>query len=133
MTDANRIKFLRVALVAVGLTFTFGLWPLTVLWPSGWAWHTEGRSFYLEMIIAIYATLGIFLLRAARNPRAHGSLIWFTIWSSVAHGGVMAVQSFSGDHMGHMVGDVGALFAVAGVLAWLMPRQHEESESLRAA
>ena len=126
MTEANRLKYLRIALVAVGLTFTFGLWPLTVLWPSGWSWHTEGRSYYLEMILAIYATLGIFLLLAARNPRAHRSLIGFTVWSSVAHGGVMTVQSFSGDHMGHMVGDVLALFAVAGLLAWLMPRQSDD-------
>ncbi len=127
MTEANQIKYLRVALVAVGLTFTFALWPLTILWPSGWSWHTEGRSYYLEMIIAIYATLGIFLIVASRNPRAHRSLIWFTVWSSVAHGGVMAVQSFSGDHKGHICGDVFALFAVAGVLAWLTPRQNLEA------
>jgi predicted anti-sigma-YlaC factor YlaD len=125
MTEANRIKYLRVALVAVGLIFIVGLWPLTVVWPSGWSWHTEGRSYYLEMILALYATLGVFLLRAARDPRGHASLIWFTVWSSVAHGGVMAVQSFSGDHMGHMIGDVGALFAVAALLAWLMPPRSE--------
>lgn len=122
MSEAQRIHYLRIALVAVGLIFIFGIWPLTVVWPSGWSWHTEGRSYYLEMIIALYATLGIFLLRAARNPREHASLIWFTVWSSVAHGGVMAVQSFSGNHMGHMIGDVGALFVVAALLAWLMPR-----------
>jgi hypothetical protein len=26
MTEANRIKYLRVALVVVGLTFAFGVW-----------------------------------------------------------------------------------------------------------
>lgn len=36
----------------------------------------------------------------------------------------MAVQSFSGDrHMGHLWGDVMALFAVAAVLALLTPRE----------
>jgi len=124
MTEADRIKYLRIALVVVGLTFTFGLWPLTIVWPSGWSWHAEGRSYYLEMILAIYATLGVFLILAARNPLAHRSLIWFTVWSSVVHGGVMAVQSFNGDHnMGHLWGDVLALFAVAAVLALLTPRE----------
>ena len=101
--------------------------PLTQLWPSGWAWHTEGRSYYLEMILAVYATLGIFLMMAAKNPLEHKSLIWFTVWSSVAHGGVMAWQSFDGEHnMGHLVGDVPALFLVAAVLAYLMPKEKSE-------
>lgn len=123
MTEVDRIKFLRIALVLVGLTFTFGIWPLGIVWPSGWAWHAEGRSYYYEMILTIYATLGIFLILAARNPLANRSLIWFTIWSSVAHGGVMAVQSLDGTHMGHLWGDVLALFAVAAVLALLTPRE----------
>ena len=29
------------------------------------------RSEYLEMILGIYATLGVFLLIASRNPMAH--------------------------------------------------------------
>ncbi len=124
MTEADRIKYLRIVLVLVGLTFTFGIWPLGIVWPSGWAWHTEGRSHYYEMILAVYATLGIFLMLAARNPLANRSLIWFTVWSSIAHGGVMAVQSFEGEHnIGHLLGDVPALLAVAAVLAWLTPRE----------
>jgi hypothetical protein len=124
MTEADRIKYLRIALVLVGLTFTFGIWPLGIVWPSGWSWHTEGRSYYYEMILSIYATLGIFLILAARNPLANRSLIWFTVWSSIVHGGVMAVQSFDGDHnMGHLWGDVSALFGVAIVLALLTPRE----------
>ena len=121
MTEAGRIKYLRIALVVMGLTFIFGIWPLSIIWPSGWSW---GPSHYLEMIIAIYATLGVFLILAARNPLAHRSLIWFTVWSSIVHGAVMAVQSFDGDHnMGHLWGDVSALFVVAAVLALLMPRE----------
>jgi len=122
MSEADRVKYLRIVLVIVGLTFLFGLWPLTIVWPSGWRWHAEGRSDYLEMILGIYATLGVFLLLAARNPLAHRSLIWFTVWSSVVHGGIMAVQSFSGPHLGHLWGDVPGLIIIAIVLAWLMPR-----------
>ena len=54
MTAADRHKFLPLALRVVGLIFIFGIYPLSVLWPSGWAWHS-GRSEYLEMIVAIYA------------------------------------------------------------------------------
>jgi hypothetical protein len=75
------------------------------------------------MILGIYATLGVCLLVASRNPLAHRSLIWFTVWSSVVHAGIMAAQSVTNsEHMGHLWGDVLALFAVAGVLAFLTPR-----------
>ena len=124
MTEANRIKYLRIALVAIGMIFIFGIWLLGIVWPSGWSWHAEGRSYYYEMILTIYATLGVFLILAARNPLENRSLIWFTVWSSIAHGGIMAVQSFDGAHnMGHLLGDVLALFAVAALLALLTPRK----------
>ena len=125
MNEANRIKYLRIALWVVGLVAILGFWPLTQIWPSGWSWHTEGRSYYLEMIIGIYATLGIFLILAARDPLKNLSLIWFTVWSSLVHGGIMAVQSFDGMHnMGHLYGDVLVLLVVASVLAFLTPRKN---------
>jgi hypothetical protein len=125
MNESNRIKYLRFALWVFGLVFILGIWPLTQIWPSGWSWHTEGRSYYLEMIMGLYATLGVFLILAARDPLKNLSLIWFTVWSSVVHGGIMAVQSFDGMHnTGHLYGDVLALFVVAAVLAFLTPRKH---------
>jgi hypothetical protein len=122
MAETDRIKYLRLALLVVGLIFIIGIYPLTIFWPSGWSWHT-GQSDYLQMILGIYATLGVFLLVASRNPLAHLSLIWFTVWSSVVHGGIMAVQSLvNSEHMGHLWGDVLALLVVAAVLALLTPR-----------
>lgn len=122
MSTAERVKLLRVALVVVGLIFLVGIYPLTILWPAGWAWHNTGQSLYLQMILGIYATLGIFLLMASRDPVANRSLIWFTIWSSVVHGAIMAAQSIVySEHRGHLLGDVPALFIVAIVLAFLMP------------
>ena len=124
MTDTNRINYLRIVLVAVGLTFIFGIWLLTKVWPSGWAWHADGRSEYLEMILGVYATLGVCLLRAARDPLAHLSVIWFTVWSSIVHGAIMAAQSLANvQHLGHLLGDVPILLIVAGVLALLTPRR----------
>ncbi len=132
MKDIDRIKYLRIALIVIGLIFIFGIWLLTVIWPSGWSWHTEGRSEYLEMILGIYATLGVFLILASRNPMMHISLIWFTVWSSIVHAGIMAVESVANpQHIGHLWGDVAALFIVAVALAVLTPRQHTSiSESL---
>lgn len=122
MNDADRIKYLKVVLVVVGLVFLLGIYPLTVLWPSGWSWHT-GQSLYLQMILGIYATLGVFLMMASRDPLAHRSLIWFTVWSSVLHGAIMAAQAIVyPEHLGHLVGDVPALLVVAAVLAFLTPR-----------
>ncbi len=124
MTDSDRIKALRVVLILVGLIFVFGIWPLGIVWPSGWTWHAEGRSEYFEMILGIYATLGVFLIIASRDPMRHVSLIWFTVWSSVVHGGIMAAQSIANArHIGHLWGDVAALIIVAVLLAVLMPRQ----------
>jgi hypothetical protein len=122
MNETVRLKFLRIALVAVGITFIAGIYLLMIVWPSGWTWHT-GHSDYPLMIVGIYATLGVFLIIAARNPLANLSLIWFTVWSSVVHGAIMAFQSLS-DSMnhGHLLGDVPALFIVAAVLAVLTPR-----------
>jgi hypothetical protein len=123
MNTSDSTKFLRVALIVVGLIFLLGVYPLTILWPAGWAWHHEGQSPYLQMIIGVYATLGVFLLIASRDPLANRSLIWFTIWSSIVHGGIMAAQSIVyPEHQGHLLGDVPALFIVAAVLAFLMPR-----------
>ena len=121
MTDPERLKYLKLALRVVGIIAIFGIYPLTVFWPSGWSW-SSGRSEYLEMIIAIYATLGIFLLVASRNPNQHLSLVSFAIWSSIVHGAVMAVQSLLNPmHMHHLYGDVPALFIIAAVLAFLSP------------
>ena len=117
-----RVRYLRIALLAVGVIFIAGIYPLTIVWPSGWSWHT-GHSDYLQMILGLYATLGVFLLLASRKPLANLSLIWFTVWSSVVHAGIMAAQSVTNpEHMGHLWGDVLALFVVAGILALLTPR-----------
>ncbi len=122
MSNTARLGYLRVALIAVGLIFLFGIYPLGKLWPSGWTWG-QGHSHYLLMMQGVYATLGIFLLMAAKNPEANSSLIWFTVWSSVVHAAIMAGQALndSGER-GHLLGDVPALVIVAVVLAALTPR-----------
>lgn len=123
VVEPARIKYLRLALRVVGLIFIFGIYTLSVVWPSGWVWHTGHTSHYLQMILGVYATLGVFLLMASRNPLANLSLIWFTVWSSVVHAAIMAVQALTNpDQIGHLWGDVPALLVVAAVLGFLTPR-----------
>lgn len=115
-------RLLQVALAVFGAVCAM-LYPLALVWPSGWAWHhgAPHESQYFMMIVGIYVTLGVCLMNAARNPRAHLSLIWFAVWSSLVHAVIMAVQSFGdGDHLGHLWGDVPALLAVAVVLTVLV-------------
>ena len=122
MARYDRLTYLRIALIAVGMIFIAAIYPLMIIWPSGWTWHT-GHSDYPMMIVGVYATLGVFLLMAARNPLENRSLIWFTVWSSIVHAAIMAIQSFEApENHGHLVGDVPALLIVAIVLAALTPR-----------
>lgn len=94
--------------------------PLGLLWPAAWSWGEAGFH-YAEMLFAVYAALGICLIRAARHPPAHRSLIDFTILSSLVHGALMAWQSFSLHQHAHLLTDVLAMFAIAAVLAALRP------------
>jgi hypothetical protein len=115
-------KLLQIALAVFGVLCLL-LYPLAVVWPSGWAWHSGAphESMYFMMIVGLYVTLGVFLINAARNPRANLSLIWFAVWSSVVHAAIMAIQSFGmGNHMGHLLGDVPALLLIAAILAALV-------------
>src|SRR5262245_49452295 len=98
VAESDRTKYLRIALRLVGVSFIVGIYTFVMVWPSGWSWHT-GHSHhlphYLQMILGVYATLGVFLLIASRNPLAHLSLIWFAVWSSVVHAAIMAVQALA--------------------------------------
>ena len=123
MSQQSRDQYLRIALVVFGLIFLVGVFPLMRLWPSGWRW-IPNQSNYEQMILGVYATLGIFLLLASRAPGRNRSLILFAAWSSLVHGGIMAVQALRDTtQMGHMMGDVPALVLVGVVLLALAPSE----------
>jgi len=124
MTGEQRLAYLRIALRVLGLIFILGVYPMMMwIWPSGWGWEPRQPEYEL-MIIGIYATLGVFLLLAARDPLANLSLIWFTVWSSIVHGGIMFVQALADEtERANLLGDIAALFLVAIVLGILTPRR----------
>jgi len=125
MDTRNNSQALRTVLIAVGLVFIFGIWILMRVWPSGWQWQPSQPE-YEQMIMGVYATLGVFLVLAARDPRRHRSLILFTAWSSLVHAGIMGVQALrDAAERGHLIGDVPALAIVGIVLLIMAPRASE--------
>jgi hypothetical protein len=124
MQAETKINYLRIALRVFGVIFIIGIPAMMMwIWPAGWSW-TPSQPEYEQMIMGVYATLGVFLILAARDPLANASLIWFTIWSSIVHGAIMFVQAIvdETDRI-NLLGDVPALFLVAAVLWYLMPRR----------
>lgn len=115
----GREKALRITLVAVGLIYLVGLYPMTVLWPDGFMWMPR-QAEYEQMILATFAVLGVYLLLASRAPAQHRSLIGFAGWSSLVHGLVMLVQALRDPmEQANLFGDVPALILVGGLLLLL--------------
>ncbi len=101
LLEKRRRRYLQIALVVIGGVFLL-LYPLMQLRPSGWVWLPKQHE-YEQMMIGVYATLGIFLMWASRRPEAHLSLIWFTFWSSLVHGIIMGAQAILGPRKhGHL-------------------------------
>ena len=88
-------------------------------------------SHYFMMIVGVYATLGVFLIAAAKDPLANRSLIWFTAISSAVHAVIMAIQAI-GDptQRGHLIGDVPALLLVTLAFAVLLPMATREGAAV---
>ncbi len=124
MQEEDKLKYLKIALRVFGAIFIVGLFLMMHwIWPDGWAW-TPRQPEYEQMIMGVYVTLGIFLFRSARDPLANASLIWFTIWSSIVHAGIMLVQALVDEtERDNLLGDIPALFLVAFVLWFLMPKR----------
>ena len=130
MTLTQKDNLLRFALTAFGIVFCL-IYPVGMVWPSGWVWHGGHGQYYLQMICGVYAVLGIFLIAAARDPYSNRSLISFTVWSSLVHAGIMAAQViYDGHELGHLTGDVPALILVAAVLWFLSPASQQRDSRL---
>ena len=110
-------------LVAVGLLLCASVYPLILMVKQDPA---------LAMMMSLYATLGIFLIMAARNPSANRSLIAFTAWSSFAHAAVMGTQALRNMiSRGELVG-VAILVVIGVALIALAPaKQPAEPASRR--
>jgi len=121
-----RERVLKVVLVLVGLLFTAGIYPVTMI-----LWQRDQSGYTDAMMGSLYVTLGILLLLAARNPSAHRSLIAFAAWSSIAHAAVMSVMAFRDPSAReHLLGV--AIFAVIGIPLIVLAPAKQSVERLSA-
>ena len=124
----TRERALKVVLVMVGLFFTAAAYPAIM------GLHNPVNSDTGDtMQIAIYATLGIFLLIAARNPSAHRSLIAFAAWSSFAHAAIMGTLGFEIPELrtGFLIAS--AILVVIGVALISLPPQRQPVRQVSAS
>src|SRR5216684_696054 len=122
----NREGALKVVLVVVGLLFVATIYPLLMF-----LWQPHPSEAALTMMLSVYATLGVFVLLAARNPSANRSLIAFTGCSSFAHAALMAVQAFRNFIPRRELLGV-ALFAVIGVTLIVLAPAKQSMQSASA-
>ena len=111
---SKRERVLQVVLVALGLvTVGANIYPLVTSLAG--LRPTSGTT--APMFYTILATLGVFLVLAARNPSAHRSLIAYAVWSSFAHTAVMTLMAMQ---LPNKRGELLAGVAVTGLGAVLL-------------
>jgi hypothetical protein len=118
---------LRITIAAWVVMGFFGI-PALVFFDlfGGWRWPPY-NAIYDQMIVSIYVAVGFCALRALRRPLQHTSFLWFVVWSSFAHGGVMLFHALHDPtHRGHLVGDV---WILAGGLALAVTLRQAERET----
>ena len=123
---AKRERALQVVLVVWGvLTVVANIYPLVTAFLAGLR-PTAGTT--APMFWTMYATLGVFLVLAARNPSAYRSLIAFAVWSSFAHAAVMVLMAIQlPTKRGELLAGV-ALTALPAVLLFVLARSSARSE-----
>ena len=119
---SRRERALQVVLVVLGvLTAVANIYPLVTSFLAGLR-PTAGTT--APMFWTMYATLGVFLVLAARNPSAHRSLIAFAAWSSVAHTAVMVLMAMQlPTRRGELLAGVAATGLSAVLLFVFAPRK----------
>ncbi len=123
---SRRDRALQVVLVVWGvLTVVANVYPLVTSFLAGLR-PTAGTT--APMFWTMYATLGVFLVLAARNPSAYRSLIAFAVWSSFAHAAVMALMTIQlPTKRGELLVGVAAT-ALPAVLLFVFARSAARSE-----
>jgi len=112
---SKRERVLQVVLLVLGLgTAGANLYPLVTSFVAGLR-PTGGTT--APMFYTILATLGVFLVLAARNPSAYRSVIAYAVWSGFAHTAVMALMAIQ---LPTKRGELLAGVVVTGLLALLL-------------
>jgi hypothetical protein len=118
----------RIALILNGLSMIIS-YPLNMLVREkpGWIWDFPSRNMAMEhMLVAVYVTMGVFLIWSARDPLKALPFIDFVIVSGAIHATVMALdaQAMPG-HGAHSMlgGDVLGTYLAPVTLLLTHPRR----------
>jgi hypothetical protein len=114
----NRELALKILLGFVGVVFVALTWPMIVF---------VRQAPSLSMMFSLYATLGVFLILAIRDPSAHQSLIAFTAWSSLVHAVLMGTQAMENMVEREELAGVAALVLIGIALIALAPAKSTAS------
>jgi hypothetical protein len=125
-----KIEFLwaRIALVLNGLSMVIS-YPLNMLVNEnpGWIWNFPSRNMAMEhMLVAVYVTMGLFLIWSARDPLKAVPLIDFVIVSGAIHATAMLMDAHAmPGHMAHntLDGDVFGTYLAPITLLLTHPRR----------
>jgi hypothetical protein len=128
----------RIALIINGLLMAIS-YPMNMLVneKQGWIWNYPSRNMAMEhMLVAVYVTMGVFLIWSARNPLKAVPLIDFVIVSGAIHATTMYVDANA--MPGHMIhndlgGDVFGTFLAPITLLLTHPRRAYIFEKKAAA
>jgi hypothetical protein len=125
----KRERTLKVVMVLLGLLFVAAAYPMV----AG-VLHPDQSDTGDTMMMSLYATLGVFLLLAVRNPSAHRSLIAFTAWSSFAHALVMSLLGFkiSSQRTGFLIASTVLVIIGLALIALAPAKQSVEQVSAAA-
>ena len=120
-----RERTFKIVLVLIGLLFLAAIYPIAMF-----LLHPGQEESSIPMMLSLYATLGVFLLLAARNPGANRTLIAFAGWANVAHAAVMVVQSFQmAGERAHLLLGVAMFGSIGLVLIVLAPGRQSAGEA----
>jgi hypothetical protein len=110
-------------MVVLGLLFLLGPALCILFMPDAYRWAPFSQP-YEHLTIALYASLGICLLIASKDPPSHIIMVDFTILSSILAGGVLTYNALFGDgETIHLFFDIPLLYLIALVLILLYPRK----------
>ena len=124
----DSLSILKNTLRVFGAAFVL-IMPMMKIDPlGGWAW-SPGQWEYEMMIQGVYMTLGVMMIIASKDPVKHAMFVWFAVWSSIVHGGIMAYQAaIDTDEMGHFLGDIPALFILAILAGYTLRKEQAKHQ-----
>lgn len=125
---SSRERAGAIVLAVLGLLFF-----VAAIIPVGQSVLTPPRCTAAPMLNAVLATLGVFLVLAARNPAGHRSLILFAMWSSFAHAAIMLVMAFTVPAQRGVLLTSVALTGLGGVLLMVFAPPRSDQSSVAVA